>query len=80
MSLELNRAAGVGGVSVALASSNTAIVGVDAFITIEEETSVLVPLEGIVSSDELVTVTATLDDVSLDATSVGVNRSPLVDL
>ena len=82
LTLELNRAAGTDGVTVALASSNTAIVSVDASITIAEgETSVLVPLQGVIASDELVTVTATLDDVSLEATASVLNadRSPLVE-
>ena len=70
LTLELNREADIDGVTVNLSSSNPALVTVPATISIAEgQSSIVVPVTGVVASDELVTLTATLDDVSLTATA-----------
>ena len=81
LSVELNRDAGDGGVTVTLSSSNASVVAVDASVTIAEGQSTAdIPLYGLVASDETVTIIATLDDVSLQASASVLNpeRQPTV--
>jgi large repetitive protein len=70
LTLELNREADMDGVTVNLSSSNSALATVPATVVIAEgQSSVVVPVTGVVASDEPVTLTATLGEVSLTATA-----------
>ncbi|MBT6177358.1 MAG: lamin tail domain-containing protein, partial [Deltaproteobacteria bacterium] len=82
LTLELNREAEVDGVTVSLTSSNSALATVPATVVIAEgQSSVVVPVTGVVASDEPVTLTATLGDVSLTATAnvLSVDRYAFVE-